>query len=160
MPYSLKKLFDGIRDGPDLNDASLLDAVEMSIVRDQDSSSMKTSCSMDGIRPRSRREEWFALENILLRLFNNDDFASNKSKKSVRPKLEGVSFIFRDQDVVGNQIPVAFNQPHEQFSALRLPAFGGSYEEIGINQELCISFEQADLPRLRSQLPADPGPRF
>jgi hypothetical protein len=91
---SLKKLFDGICDGPNLNDASLIYAIEMSVVGDQDRTGMQTSCCMDRIRSRSGEEEWFALDNILFRLLNDDDFALNKSKKSVCSESEGISFIF------------------------------------------------------------------
>jgi hypothetical protein len=49
---------------------------------------------MDYVSSRSCREVWFALENILFRLLNDNEPFSNEFKKAVRFKLKGVSFIF------------------------------------------------------------------
>jgi hypothetical protein len=66
----------------------------MGIIGYQDRSGMQTGCCMDYVSSRSCREVWFALENILFRLLNDNDPSSNEFKKAVRFKLEGVSFIF------------------------------------------------------------------
>jgi len=91
---SLEKFFDGVSDGPNFNDAILFYAVEMSIIGDQDSSGMQTSCRMDHICCGSCRKIRFAPKNILIRLLNDYYPISNEFKKTECFKFEGIPFIF------------------------------------------------------------------